>query len=572
MEVLLGVQVNINHFYEIKRKIDKILSQNNLTLTSRYKLDTLRYELLQYLSDILSVKCEGVLSTSFYMQVNNVESKIVSLLSIKEQEMLELENSRKEALEIVKKIVSLIYSIDVLKNSIHIRVNPDNILLDIKTKVEKISRDNKRVYAINYMISKLDNYKEGMISLLDIISLYKEKNQIPLDKKQEILDIFNTISLENQYAKNRKNIFAKDLSSSDDSKYSIEYLKSYEQIFIDCCDYIDVKLTSFYDKIKEIVLKEDVSKTHLLNCIDFIHKKYYRSIIKEYEKIEIENQALYSKIREDLISLYSYDGMTILENILNDINSKKQLPSYLQNCKFKDYIQNILFDFELSVKDDIEIYDVIDELNENLLKKFNFKKYLELFELNTTKIRQISEFRQYYITLLEESKEDLIKQYIIRLEESLREHVGYIYNTHDENIKIKEKQKQINLLREALLYINENYRKFDKKNLKIYIDTLEKKYELPNLYQQVIKKKSYLTNKVRLRSIIKKENICIGQFIEKEDIANGLMNNIIENIITDDDELKNEIINFVNLNKSEKSKDFELENQGFGKYKVIKVK
>lgn len=411
-----------------------------------------------------------------------------------------------------------------------------------------------------------------MISLLDIISLYKEKNQIPLDKKQEILDIFNTISLENQYAKNRKNIFAKDLSSSDDSKYSIEYLKSYEQIFIDCCDYIDVKLTSFYDKIKEIVLKEDVSKTHLLNCIDFIHKKYYRSIIKEYEKIEIENQALYSKIREDLISLYSYDGMTILENILNDINSKKQLPSYLQNCKFKDYIQNILFDFELSVKDDIEIYDVIDELNENLLKKFNFKKYLELFELNTTKIRQISEFRQYYITLLEESKEDLIKQYIIRLEESLREHVGYIYNTHDENIKIKEKQKQINLLREALLYINENYRKFDKKNLKIYIDTLEKKYELPNLYQQVIKKKSYLTNKVRLRSIIKKENICIGQFIEKEDIANGLMNNIIENIITDDDELKNEIINFVNLNKSEKSKDFELENQGFGKYKVIKVK
>lgn len=572
MEVLLGVQVNINHFYEIKRKIDKILSQNNLTLTSRYKLDTLRYELLQYLSDILSVKCEGVLSTSFYMQVNNVESKIVSLLSIKEQEMLELENSRKEALEIVKKIVSLIYSIDVLKNSIHIRVNPDNILLDIKTKVEKISRDNKRVYAINYMISKLDNYKEGMISLLDIISLYKEKTQIPLDKKQEILDIFNTISLENQYAKNRKNIFAKDLSSSDDSKYSIEYLKSYEQIFIDCCDYIDVKLTSFYDKIKEIVLKEDVSKTHLLNCIDFIHKKYYRSIIKEYEKIEIENQALYSKIREDLISLYSYDGMTILENILNDINSKKQLPSYLQNCKFKDYIQNILFDFELSVKDDIEIYDVIDELNENLLKKFNFKKYLELFELNTTKIRQISEFRQYYITLLEESKEDLIKQYIIRLEESLREHVGYIYNTHDENIKIKEKQKQINLLREALLYINENYRKFDKKNLKIYIDTLEKKYELPNLYQQVIKKKSYLTNKVRLRSIIKKENICIGQFIEKEDIANGLMNNIIENIITDDDELKNEIINFVNLNKSEKSKDFELENQGFGKYKVIKVK
>lgn len=571
MGVLLGVQININHFYEIKRKIDTILEENNLTLTNKYKLDMLRNELLQYLSDILSLRCEDVLSTSFYMQVNTVETQILNLLSKKEQELVELEESKKEALDIVKKIVSLIYSIDVLQNSIHIRVNSQNTLLELKTKVEKIVKDNKKMYAINYILSKLIAYKKGMLDLIDIALIYRKKAQIPLDKKQDILNIFNNISLKSQFARNSQNVFYKLKSDDIEEKkqekqdLTIEYLKEYEDIFNEYCGYVDIKLTRFYDRIKELIYKEDISKIHIENCADFIYKKYYKTINQEYEKITEENKILYDKIKNDLVNLYSYEGMTILENVLENINNNKELPSYLQDNKFKEYIQNILFDFDVSIKDDIEIYNILDELNETILTKFNFNKYLELFELNTSKVRQISEFRQYYIRLLEESKEELIKKYVVKLDETLSTHVSYIYNTEIENQKIENKKKQIELLKKSLNYINENYRKFDKKNLKIYIDSLEQKYELNNLYKTVIKKKSNITNYMKLKSIIIKENLFIGDFIEKEDITKELIHTILENII-DDDNLKNEISEL--LNPKSNIKEFKLESKGLGKYIV----
>ena len=571
MGVLLGVQININHFYEIKRKIDNILADNKLTLTNKYKLDMLRRELLNYLSDILSLRCEDVLSTSFYMQVNSVESKVLSLLNQKEQELTELEKSKKEALNIVKKIVSLIYSIDVLQNSIHIRVNSDNILLDLKTKVEKIVKDSKRVYAVEYMLSKLDVYKKGLIELIDLVLLYRKKDQIPLDRKQDILDIFNSISLQTQYAKNRKSIFSKDdIYNKDEnmhSNISIEYIKEYEDRFIECCNYIGIKLNTFYDRIKDLIYTEDVSRTHIINCIEFVYKKYYKSINREYEKINDENKVLYKKIRDDLVNLYTYDGITVLENLLDNINNTKTLPSYLQDNRFKEYIENILFDFDVSIKDDIEIYNILDELNDIILTKFNFNKYLELFEFNTLKVRQISEFRQYYIRLLEEAKEELIKNYVISLEETLSKNISYIYKTQDENIKINKKMEQIKLLKEALNYINENYRKFDKQNLKIYIDSLEQKYSLNNLYKNVIKKKSNLTNYIKLKSIILKENMYISEFIEKEDITKNLSDNILDNIISDDS-LKNEIIELLNLKTEEK--DYNLKSKGLGKYVINK--
>lgn len=543
MEVLLGVQTSINHFYEVKTKIDEVLLGGNLTLTNKYRLDNLRKSLVEDLSDILSTKCEDVLSTSFYMQVNSVESIVAEVLSKKNTQLDELEKKREEALKIVREIVSLIYSIDILKNSIHIKVNSDNGLLELKTRAEKLISNDKRLYAINFLSNKLDLYKEGLFKIIDIAMLYKRKDQIPLDKKQEILDVFNTVALENQKNRNRRLVFSISSDSARDSQddaLSVSYLRQFEDLFVECLGCADIRVTSFYDRLKTAIYKEDISKNHISNCVDFIAKKYSKAIENEYRKISLENYNLTEKIKQIIAGIYTYDGMTILENVVTDINSEKRLPEYLEGSAFESYIKDILFDFDISIKDDVKVYNVIDELNESLVNNFNINKYLELFELSGSKVRQIAEFRQYYISLLSSAKEALIEKYVSELEDYLEGTSFYVYVSEEENRKIDEVRNQIDELKEAGKYINKNYRKFDKENLKIYIDTLEKKYELPELYKSVIKKKSYLSNKFKLKSTIYKENLCISEFIEREDISCELINTITENIVKDD-ELKREI-------------------------------
>lgn len=67
MSVLTTIEKNFDYLYTKQNELDKLLAKVNLSIREQQKKNRLKEEISNILSDILSLQCNDVLSTSFYM-------------------------------------------------------------------------------------------------------------------------------------------------------------------------------------------------------------------------------------------------------------------------------------------------------------------------------------------------------------------------------------------------------------------------------------------------------------------------------------------------------------------------
>jgi len=108
--------------------------------------------------------------------------------------------------------------------------------------------------------------------------------------------------------------------------------------------------------------------------------------------------------------------------------------------------------------------------------------------------------------------------------------------------KIEEIKKDISLLEESLGYINKNYRDFSQTNLRLYIDSIQKRYQINNLYNNVLIRKSNFMYKVMAKSKLTEEQKYIYDFISREEIKKKLQDELVSKIFKNSEKLKLEVI------------------------------
>ena len=118
MSTLTNLEKKFNYLYVKESELDKLLEKENPIPKEQYQKNKLKEEISDVLSDIFSLQCDDALSTSFFMQVDFIEQKVNKLLEIKHKELDTLYKKKSNVYKIAEKIFSIIYSIDILQNSI----------------------------------------------------------------------------------------------------------------------------------------------------------------------------------------------------------------------------------------------------------------------------------------------------------------------------------------------------------------------------------------------------------------------------------------------------------------------
>ena len=531
MSVLTSIEKDFNYLYKRQNELDLLISKFGLSNEDRKNVEKLKIEISNILTDILSTKCEDVLSASFYLQINNIEQEIYNILDDKKKVLNELLSYKQEICDTAKIIFSLIYSIDILENSFHINIKSPMYLLDIKSLVKSKDVCSKKIIALEFLKEKLNLYKKGMIELIQISSKNKLKSSLSFEKRQKIFNIFSSISLSSNRSKNHKKAYNEDIENKNDDIYTIEYLKYFENIFIELCNYVNLSVYPYYDEIKNALFSNTLNDENILNITDYIYNRYQSQINLFLNKqIKIRDNANYN-IKKNLNNCLSYEGSTDIYEILDKVENKKILPEYLDNSNYKENLENLLFNLDISYKDNITMQKIMDELQDEIIYLFDEEKYLKMYKNNSNlNSIQIANYRQYYISILEIAKENLKEKYKEKIELYIAKKDFSKYKTSDLVEKIKNLENDIDLLKQALDYINKNYRDFGKANLKLYMYSIQSRYNIQNLYDNVIARKSNLAYKVMAKNKLKQQEKYLYEFVNRKDIKQKLQNEIINNI------------------------------------------
>lgn len=541
MSVLTSVEKNFNYLYTKQSELEKLLGKVNLDLQEQCQKEKLKKELCNILSDILSLQCNDILSTSFYMQVNSIEQSIYNLLNAKKKKLKLLTNKKSNIYITANKILPIIYSIDILQNSTHIKVDIEKRLLDLKNTILNYETNKKQLIAIEYLEKKVKSYEIGLLNIIKLVSNYELKNELSFEIKQEIFNIFSEISLEIQNDINHTKVFNEDIISNE-LTYVEDYILWYENLFLDMFKDTGLILPSYYNQLMDIKNNKKLPINYIENFINFIYRNYI-SEISLYKKKLINLINKYKKeIDLQLGYCYSYDGINDINDILNKIQKEKILPSYVLTSHSKDTLKYLLFDLDISFNGGIELYNILDDLHKSICKVFNTEKYLDMYKFNTRyKSIQIAQYRQYYIDVLEEAKEQVLSEYVRKIDELIdNENLEDCSTTQIMN-EINNLNDDISKLENALEYINKNYRSFNNENFKTYINTIQKRYEISELYNNIINKKSKLFYKLKAKMKFEEESKFIYEFANKKWIKEQLNYELLQNIFKDDTKLLSEI-------------------------------
>ena len=161
---------------------------------------------------------------------------------------------------------------------------------------------------------------------------------------------------------------------------------------------------------------------------------------------------------------------------------------------------------------------------------------------------QIAQYRQYYIDVLDEAKEKIISEYINKIDTLIENENLEDCSTSELMNKINNLSNDVKKLEEALEFINKNYRSFGNENFKKYIETIQKRYELFELYQNVVEKKAKFIYKIKAKVELKKESNLIYEFANKKGIKDKLTSELLNDIFKDENSLKNEVISLIKSN------------------------
>ena len=534
MSLLLNLESNFNYLDSLQHKLDNFFEKKNLSNIDNDKISDIKYEILNTLSDILSIQSTEVLSNSFYTQVNYIEQRIYSLLEVKKSNLNILDDYDLEVDTLRASIISIIYSLDILQNSTHINVDVEKRLLDIKNSVSIIDYNNKKICAINFLKEKLPVYKREFINLLQIVKECSIKDNIPFQTKQEIFEIFKTVTLSGLEKRQYEKVFLEN-TEENYNNVTTDYIYFYENSFLEMCKMADIKLTSHANEIVKHLNDKNMSFDMLANNISFIIKDY---------SFQMDNflKSANDEIRKSTLNMYkylsfclTYDGATSLEKLLQKIDSDDILNKYIKDEDIRNKTKILLQSFNIKNRGKIQICNILDDLSNNIKENFDPKRYMELYIYNSKyKNRQIAQFRQYYIDVLEKAKIKVSNMYIERLNKLIKESKIEEYIENEATQKKNELVLQIEVLQQALKYINDNYRNFNDENLKLYINTIQERYNIENLYESVMRKKSKLLYKLKAKSILKKEQNKIYDFANngkiKEKLQEELINNIFKKI------------------------------------------
>lgn len=548
MSVLTTIEKNFNYLYTKQNELDKLLAKVNLSIREQQKKNRLKEEISNILSDILSLQCNDVLSTSFYMQVNSIEQEIYNLLDSKKEVLNKLNDKKNNIYKIANKIFPIIYSIDILQNSVHIKVDVEKRLLDLKNTILNYETNKKQLIAIKYLSKKTKAYEEGLIKLVDLIKNYELKQELSFEIKQEIFEIFSNISLNIQNDVNHTKVFNESIISNE-AKYTHEYILWYENLFIDMFKDAGLLLPSFYNQIRDIQSDKSIISAYTNKFINFIYRNYVSEINLYIKKLEKNIVKYKSDIELQLGFCYSYDRTSDMEEILNKIQKEKILPSYLLFSNSKELLKYILFDLDISFDNNMELYSILDDLHKCICQVFDNERYIDMYKFNMIqKPIQIAQYRQYYIDVLDEAKEKIISEYINKIDTLIENENLEDCSTSELMNKINNLSNDVKKLEEALEFINKNYRSFGNENLKKYIETIQKRYELFELYQNVVEKKAKFIYKIKAKVELKKESNLIYEFANKKGIKDKLTSELLNDIFKDDNSLKNEVISLIKSN------------------------
>lgn len=548
MSVLTTIEKNFNYLYTKQNELDKLLAKVNLSIREQQKKNRLKEEISNILSDILSLQCNDVLSTSFYMQVNSIEQEIYNLLDSKKEVLNKLNDKKNNIYKIANKIFPIIYSIDILQNSVHIKVDVEKRLLDLKNTILNYETNKKQLIAIKYLSKKTKAYEEGLIKLVDLIKNYELKQELSFEIKQEIFEIFSNISLNIQNDVNHTKVFNESIISNE-AKYTHEYILWYENLFIDMFKDAGLLLPSFYNQIRDIQSDKSIISAYTNKFINFIYRNYVSEINLYIKKLEKNIVKYKSDIELQLGFCYSYDRTSDMEEILNKIQKEKILPSYLLSSNSKELLKYILFDLDISFDNNMELYNILDDLHKCICQVFDNERYIDMYKFNMIqKPIQIAQYRQYYIDVLDEAKEKIISEYINKIDTLIENENLEDCSTSELMNKINILSNDVKKLEEALEFINKNYRSFGNENFKKYIETIQKRYELFELYQNVVEKKAKFIYKIKAKVELKKESNLIYEFANKKGIKDKLTSELLNDIFKDDNSLKNEVISLIKSN------------------------
>lgn len=548
MSVLTTIEKNFNYLYTKQNELDKLLAKVNLSIREQQKKNRLKEEISNILSDILSLQCNDVLSTSFYMQVNSIEQEIYNLLDSKKEVLNKLNDKKNNIYKIANKIFPIIYSIDILQNSVHIKVDVEKRLLDLKNTILNYETNKKQLIAIKYLSKKTKAYEEGLIKLVDLIRNYELKQELSFEIKQEIFEIFSNISLNIQNDVNHTKVFNESIISNE-AKYTHEYILWYENLFIDMFKDAGLLLPSFYNQIRDIQSDKSIISAYTNKFINFIYRNYVSEINLYIKKLEKNIVKYKNDIELQLGFCYSYDRTSDMEEILNKIQKEKILPSYLLSSNSKELLKYILFDLDISFDNNMELYNILDDLHKCICQVFDNERYIDMYKFNMIqKPIQIAQYRQYYIDVLDEAKEKIISEYINKIDTLIENENLEDCSTSELMNKINNLSNDVKKLEEALEFINKNYRSFGNENLKKYIETIQKRYELFELYQNVVEKKAKFIYKIKAKVELKKESNLIYEFANKKGIKDKLTSELLNDIFKDDNSLKNEVISLIKSN------------------------
>lgn len=543
MSVTAKIENDIQTFYSKKNKLDLLNASGISTAEEIEEAKKLNIEIENMLTQVLALYKKDTLANSFYLQVNEAEQLILNLYQEKKEQLKEQQEEQKEVFELAKELLGYIYSIDILNKNVHVGYNIEKRLLDIKTSVQRIDIAERRTYACKFLAQRVELYEKDLISLLDIVKNYQYKQEIVFDKKQELLRIFSRMSFDYNFNENHNKIFGENEEGSMDNNLAIDYVYLYEKIFLEMCQDAGITLTSYYTYLKDLVESKKISFLAVTNKVIFIAEKYKSDIENFIEKQAEEIEKFSKDISTQIMLCFTYDGMTNLNKILCQIEDAEELPTYLESSHNVEILKNMLFGLNVTMMDDINICNILDDVKKEMEHTFDKYKYLKMYEYNPkNKNIQIAKFRQYYIGVLEEAKEKVKKEYIGKIEKLCSTKLLHNYSTKDMIKSLERLDAEVNLLEQALQQINQKYRTFENENLQIYMNAIEEKFQVSHVYEKVSKKKYYFKNKFKSAKKIEAEKRYIYNFLNKEAIKIGLRKNLITLLISQDVDLREQIL------------------------------
>ena len=544
MSTLSSIKYNLDTLYKSKNEFDWLMTQKEIPVKKLDRMFKLKKEMLYSLSCILSVNAEDVLSNSFYTSVNFVEQGIINLLKQKEETLEQLSKTHNIILSDAKRVISLLYSMDILQNSIHINIQSENKLLELKKVYLLIYDSNQKEIALSYLKKVLVKYKSGFLSLLELIRQHPLKEELSFEDKQIVFNVFSSISLDYQIGNIKDKVYGETKEDKDFVEKTSDYLYYFEKMFLKLVKICNINLSEFYYQIENEMNTMDVNEVYLDTSVDFICKKYDYDISNEIQNFKKIQQLNKDKLNSLIIELIGYNGVTDLSLLLNNIRETNMLPEYLKDSDEYDNIYKIVQNTDFLLNSDVQVYTVLDEISKNMIKDFDAEEYIKGYRYNLNDlIRQVSHFRQYYITLLDDIKDKILKSYESKIKEIISKSGIKDYDIKENNNILNNLKFEINLLKDALKYINKNFREFSNNNLKIYTKAIQKRYHVDNLFETLEKIKLKNSYAIKTKKLIEKEKQYLKSFVDRKIIKDNLVNEIIDNVIVEDEKLKQEILN-----------------------------